>query len=64
MVGRLLLFITGLSSVLIENYQASLGLDDSLIGNGFKALRRIYPRSMVCSQSTCYPTLAENNNNA
>ncbi|ETK38507.1 hypothetical protein H098_27015 [Pseudomonas fluorescens FH5] len=28
-------------SVLIENYQAPLGLDDSLIGNGFKALRVI-----------------------
>jgi hypothetical protein len=33
--------------VLIENYQAPLGLDDSLIGNGFKALRGIWPHSMV-----------------
>jgi hypothetical protein len=35
-------------SVLIENYQAPLGLDDSLIGNGFKALKANKPFSIVC----------------
>jgi hypothetical protein len=41
MVGRLVLFMARPTSALIENYQASMGLDDSLIGNVFKGLRVI-----------------------
>ncbi|HCT06329.1 MAG TPA: hypothetical protein DIW86_13280 [Pseudomonas sp.] len=48
----------------IENYQAPPRLDDSLIGNGFKALRVNYPFSIVGFAKPLKPTLAENNNNA
>jgi hypothetical protein len=33
--------MVGPANALIENYQASMGLDDSLIGNVFKGLRVI-----------------------
>ncbi|MDP1007699.1 hypothetical protein, partial [Klebsiella pneumoniae] len=61
---RLLLFMAGPLCVLIENYQAPLGLDDSLIGNGFKALRVNNRFSIVGFAKHQKPTLAENNNNA
>jgi hypothetical protein len=40
-------FMAGPENALIENYQALLGLDDSLIGNVFKGLRVIFGLSIV-----------------
>ncbi|MEO8492263.1 MAG: hypothetical protein ABI463_21185 [Pseudomonas sp.] len=51
-------------SALIENYQALLGPDDSLIGNGFKALRVNQPLSIFLPAKHLKLTLAENNKNA
>jgi hypothetical protein len=43
--------MVGPENALIENYQALLGLDDSLIGNVFKGLR------VICALSIFSPAM-------